>query len=183
VGKNKGMTSSLVALLQGALFLLSALQTNHQLSDATRAQILSTATQAVELASLEAGTPSTASIAPNLERLQAAEYLDKNGIRTHLDGTMLLVSGYISFGDLDHDTNDDAIVLIKDAHTSPASYHLAVMLNNHGSLFNVANLPLPNLKEIYTHQIQGGIFTLEYSTTDGVRKTVKYTFSSGLTAL
>ena len=176
---------SLLALLQIAVSLLLSVQ-NNQVSDASKIKAIASATQTIgfvlqtlanKATAQYAQTPST-NIWPTADRLWSSLYLNREGKWVSLGSGVFIVDNSISFGDINNDNLDDAIVVTKNISANdPAdiTYHLTVMANQGGLLFNVANFDLGKTQpKIYSHSIESNIFTIGMENATHPRKAYRY---------
>jgi hypothetical protein len=167
------MTSTIAILLQLAATLLTGAQNNPQVSLAAKQQVVAVAGQTIQLSTqaiaevqgqINFPVPQNSGIWPNIRELMAAPYIDARGGYTQLGVAVHLDSATISFGDLNGDGYDDAMVIIKRLKADGSTESdLAAMLNQGGIMFNIADTPLGNniqLSTIASHQIQNGEFVM-----------------------
>ncbi|OGZ53595.1 MAG: hypothetical protein A3B25_00635 [Candidatus Ryanbacteria bacterium RIFCSPLOWO2_01_FULL_48_26] len=172
------MNTVVLQLLQVAATLLLAAQTHAgELSPALTAQFISFASRAVQLGT-QALAPqpvipaiSSKNIWPNISGLRNAFYINSEGVRVRLGNGIRLLEEYTSFGDMNGDGFDEALVVTSEGTTS---YALAAFLNQGGILFNVAAVPLPKNLVIYSHRIESGIFSIELRDEAGAKKKLLY---------
>ncbi len=177
--------SSLLALLQLAVSLLLSVQNNAALSENIKTQAVATASQAVglvsqTLAAQQKETPSV-NLWPTADWLWSSFYLNLDGKRVPNGSGVTVMNDSISFGDMNHDNLDDAIVVTKNiAATNPQDvrYRLAVMLNQRGSFLNITNYDIGTTEPIiYSHEIEANVFTLDAQIGNQPRKTYQYKLS------
>lgn len=163
--------SSLATLLQVAATLLLGVQHNPSASPAMMQQAIAAANRTVQLATqatteVPFAEPQTSGLWINIDELAQAPYLDASGKYAQLGTTVNLIEADTSFGDLNNDGHDDAAVIVQQSAPSngsgAAGYALAAVLNQNGSLFNIANMPLgPNVQIISHEIVSGGIIELK----------------------
>jgi hypothetical protein len=164
------MNTSIIALLQITVALLTGIQGNANVPSSTAQQVVTMASHVVQMSTqATAVIPFTVakndSAYPDYNDLVNSPYLDVNGkyVQLGVSSTVKLENNYISFGDLNGDVVDDAAVLVKRfANDGTVSYAIAAMLNQGGILFNIADYPLGGtFPTINSHEIvQGGDFVL-----------------------
>ncbi len=184
------MNALLATLLQLSLSLLSSAQ-NPSASAELRAQAIATASQAITLyqtarqgqVQVQAQVPKK-NIWLNITQLANAEYADLAGNRFQLaNGSYAAAANkatlrqeFISFGDLNKDLLDDAVVMLEvSAGTSPAELMLAAVTNRgDGGVADAANLGLGRNVQIFDHRVQNGEFKLDIQADGGRRETRLY---------
>jgi hypothetical protein len=190
--------TNIIALLQVVAALLVSLQNNPQASDAVKMQAITAANQAVALAGqaaaqtaqtppssqsvqaqvtvVEATSTGSTNIWPNYNWLEQAQYIDLSGAKVLLGGTSVHLFGdYISFGDVNNDGLDDAVVIVQRSTDGiNFSYAIAVMLNQRGWLTNVADLALPGAPTIYDHRVLNGKFQIDMQVGSATRQVYYY---------
>lgn len=163
-------TSTIAVLLQALVALLSGLQNNPQAPQTAVAQGVAITGQAIQLAvqaqalpKINFAIPKNDSIWPNITDLYNAAYLDANGNYEPQGIGVGLVGEDTSFGDLNGDGYDDAAVIVKRTDDSGNTVSaLAAMLNQGGIMFNIADVPLGNNIQLFSHHIvQGGTIVLD----------------------
>ncbi len=174
------MNTSIIVLLQLATSLLLAVQHNSQLPQDVRQRMVLLAEQAMQVsaqagATIDFPVPQNSSAWPNVTELGSAPYIGIDGKFVRQGPTLTVLNAYTSFGDLNGDGVDDAAVIVKRTDGMGAtSFALAAMLNQGGILFNIADVPLGNTEpQIYDHNIQNGIVTLDIQV-DGQPRTVAH---------
>ncbi len=176
------MNTIVLQLLQATAALLLAAQTHQsELSPALTAQLISAASHTVQLGTqMLAPQPSTpevpsTNIWPNISRLRNSFYLDSAGARVRTGNGIQLLEEYTSFGDLNLDGLDDAMVVVQNISAEgAASYVLAALLNQGGILFNIADYPLPKNLIIDSHRIESGVFNIELQDESGAKQKLRY---------
>lgn len=150
--------------MNGLLSVLFAMLTafhSSQASPAVLKNVVTIGEQGIQLAA-QAGqvvpfdVPKNNSIYPNIKDLAQAAYRDANGHWVPVGSSVMLLGEYTSFGDLNKDGIDDAVVVIKKTSPLGQSYFLAAMLNQGGVMFDVAERPLGSTIAITTHKISAG---------------------------
>ncbi len=158
----------IIALLQVAASLLVTLQQNPSLPYKTKLQGITFASQVIQLSLRTMGRvpPFPAHyVQPSYHELLLSTYLDQNGNEVPLSKNLELLEEYISFGDLNRDNLDDAIVVLKEtAGTGAGTFKLAALLNENGSLKNVATRSLGTGLQIFSHYAMYGQFTVDMKT-------------------
>ncbi len=176
------MQSLAFALLNVAASLLITLQNNSsRISAAVQEQVVRAASQAVQLgAQAMRGNSGFAEIShtnlwPNASQIQESLYLDYAGRRVPLGTNVQLTLNAISFGDMNSDYVDDAIVFVKTiSDKNEVMYKIAVMLNQGGILFNIASVDLGSSLAVYSHSIEAEEFTVDMKAGSGARETRHY---------
>lgn len=171
------MQSLIADLLRISMSLLLAVQNSPQTSDRLMNQALASVSQAVQLSSqvlnYDEKNHQTASksIWPNYDQLLSASYLNRDGERVALGDGVWLVGDSLSFGDMNEDGLDDAVVVLKmDDRKGGSDYWLGVMLNKAGVLFNIVNKPIGKNVKIYSHHVESGRFTVDMKVDSSARK-------------
>lgn len=170
--------ASIATLLQLATSLLMGARANPSMPLAAQQQIVAAASQTVQLSTQALAfaqgwvtfpVPQNASRWPTAAELQVAPYLDARGGYAQLGAlgsggaSVRLDASTISFGDLNGDGYDDAMVVVqRTKFDGSTSLDLAAMLNQGGILFNIADTPLGN-NPLISHQIQNGEFVVNSS--------------------
>jgi hypothetical protein len=165
-------TTLFLALLQAAAALLTGIQNNPKVSPAVAQSAVTIAGIAVQqtvqaraMAMAPFPTPENDGAAPNMRDLGNAVYLDANGNYVPLGGsTVGIIQDDTSFGDMNGDGSDDAATIVERMTASgTAQYALAVLLNQDGIMFNIADVPLfsgnasvPPFQVVGHNIIQGG---------------------------
>ncbi len=185
------MNTLLATLLQLSLSLLSSAQ-NPSISVELRAQAIATASQAIALyqtarqgqVQIQVQAPAKKNIWLNITQLANAEYADLAGNRFRLENgsyaaasnKAVLRQEFTSFGDLNKDLLDDAVVVLEvSAGTSPSEYMLAAVTNRgDGGVTDAANLDLGRTVQIFDHRVQNGQFKLDVQADGGSRETRLY---------
>jgi hypothetical protein len=183
------MTTTLV-LLQLAISLLTRASTDVALTSVAREALVARASQAIQLAAYQAsGTTAPgadgSNLSPSYDQLMRASYLTPMGTRVALGPQLRILSGQISFGDLNGDGLDDAVVAIQTKFgLDRARTFLAPMVNmGGGTLFNVSVAEIPDGSEIFLHRIEGGAFTTDIKAPNAERRLYHYKlFGTGFTA-
>lgn len=176
------MTSALTTLLQLTASLLLAIQNNNQLPVAAREQAIAGAGRVIQLgtqalARVDFPQSPSGNIWPNAMRLRDSLYLDRSGRRVPIGKTVQLLDEYISFGDLNNDGLDDAVVLVRrfSANKKPKlAIALSAMLNQGGILFNIADVDLGERVEVYDHRIEAGRFIVDMKVDQKIRRVFRY---------
>jgi len=150
-------------------------------------QAIAVANQTVQLATqattnVPFAEPKTSGFWINIDELAQAPYLDASGNFAQLGTDVNLIEADTSFGDLNNDGYDDAAVIVEQATAGNASapggatdYALATVLNQSGSLFNIADLALGPNVQIFSHHIEsGGIVDLDMQIGSQPRATYQY---------
>lgn len=174
------MTTTILTLLGlMASLLTSAEQSN---SPVLQAKAVALAGQAVQLASLAQNSELIARLAentnhniwPNATRLRNAYYPDTKGTLVLPGGEVQILDAYTSFGDLNGDAVDDAMVVLKITSLGGTSqYRLGAMVNQDGFIYYAAGYGLGELPEIHEHHIvPGGTFTFD-ATRRGMPRTTE----------
>ncbi len=189
------MTTILATLLQLTTALLLSAQNPNVPAD-LRTQAFALASQAFQLYQ-SAGqvqvtqVPVSLRHSPwlNAQELVNAEYFDQAGNKFRLmDGNYTSAYSsaefqqqYISFGDLNHDNLDDAVVILRESLAAqPARYILAAVLNmDNGMTLNAANLDLGREIQIFDHRVQEGKFKIDTQTDGQPRQTRQYELRNG----
>ena len=155
------MNTSLIALLQVAVSLITSAHNNPTLSSTTRQTVINIGSQAIQIAT-QISNPASFTVEPNnsiypgYEDLLRSPYLDANGNLIKLGNSVTLDDGSLSFGDLNGDEIDDAAVFLKRTDANGvSSIALAAMLNEGGILYNIADLPLGPKVIVNSHHIDG----------------------------
>ncbi len=161
------MHTSIIALLQITTSILLALRGSPQTDIALQRQVLLVANRVVQF-SFQATAPFPENYAPIPNRgrwptaadLEHSLYLSGDKY-IPLGANMQMLPSYASFGDLNGDGADDAVVVVRETPASGGvSYALAVMLNQGGMLFNITDIAIANLSNIDSHRIESGRFNL-----------------------
>ena len=112
---------------------------------------------------------------PTSNKLSDALYRNDDGGLSPLGSRLQLLQQYTSFGDLNADNFDDAVVVVKAIPASGTpTYHLAAMANYNGELVNVANASLENFITIHNHRIDYGYLSLDLEANEQPRRTIRY---------
>jgi hypothetical protein len=158
--------ATMLALLQTAASLLASAQ-NPQATPASMQKAVNLAGNAIQ-AVVQAKAPINFSVKendgiwPNIDGLLNAPYLDSKNDLVRLGKTVLLVTEYTSFGDINNDGLDDAAVVVNKPDTDgTAHYFLAAMLNHGNILFNIADLSLGNSVNIDSHRVIDGKIVID----------------------
>jgi hypothetical protein len=181
------LTSVLVSL-QMALTLLMGVQNNSHATNASAQQAIIVASQAVQqavqynVAPMMSGfqTSKNNSIWPNITDLNNAVYMGPDGGYMRLSaggpGSVQLVGEDTSFGDINGDGSDDAAVVVQRTHSNGnATLDLAIMLNQNGVMFNVADAQLGDNVQILSHHVvQGGDIVLNTQVGTNAAQTSTY---------
>lgn len=176
------MQAVALALLNIVVSLLLNIQNNSsRISAAVQEQAVRAASQAVQLGS-QALKPNSGfaeishtSIWPNSGQLQESLYLNYYGRRVPLGTMVQFVGSAISFGDMNGDNIDDAIVFVKTvSDTNGVMYKIAMMLNQGGILFNITSVDLGNSLDVYSHSIEANEFIVDMQAGSGARETRYY---------
>ncbi|RJP45945.1 hypothetical protein C4587_00110 [Candidatus Parcubacteria bacterium] len=179
------MESLIAGLLQATFVFLSAVQANPSLSDGALDRAVNHGSQVVQFSTwvLETDPPAMRTVpvstVPRVSGLLSANYLISDGKRTRLGlgsgENLRLEQEYVSFGDLNRDNVDDAMVVLRGAKPGGgASYRLAAMLNFGGELFNITMLDLGEELEIFSHEINYGKYAAEMRVGSGERRRYDY---------
>jgi hypothetical protein len=174
------MIATIALLLQLTVSLLTGAQHNDQMPLAVKQRIVAVAGQTIQLstqalAKIDFPVPRNASIWPNYSELNNAPYLDAAGNYVRLGQDVQLVGSSISFGDINNDGLDDAMVVVKKNEPNGSTgYFLAAMLNQGGILFNIADAPLGGAVQIYSHRIQNGELAMDATIGNQSRSTIRY---------
>lgn len=168
--------ASLAALLNLTAALLTGVQNNTQTSPAAAQQAVAIANQTVQLstqamATIPFAVPRKSGIWTNIDDVKSAPYLDFTNRYTPLGKAVSLIEEDTSFGDLNNDGFDDAAVVVQRTDANGATtIALAAVLNQSGSMFNIADLPLGKTVEIFSHHvISNGIIELDIQADGGSR--------------
>jgi hypothetical protein len=152
----------MLALLQAAATLLALVQ-SPAVSTTTAQNSVNLAENAIQIVAQETApidftVPKDNSIWPNITDLVNAPYLDGNGNYVPLGSAVSLLEQDTSFGDINNDGIDDAAVIVNrpTPATGAPNYFLAVMLNQGGIMFNIADYPLGNTVNINSHHVTDG---------------------------
>ncbi len=158
------MISTVALLLQLAASLLTGAKNNPSPQIvAVAAQTIQLSTQALAFAQgqINFPVPQNASIWPTVAELQVAPYVDARGGYVQLGAGVQLDSATVSFGDLNGDGYDDAMVIVKRMKANGSTESdLAAMLNQGGIMFNIADTPLGDNVHVESHHIKNGEFIL-----------------------
>ncbi|MFA6354386.1 MAG: hypothetical protein WCX12_01725 [Candidatus Paceibacterota bacterium] len=175
------MQNLIAELLKVSMSLLLAVQGNPQMPDKLVNQSLTSVSQAIQLSSQvlsydERNHPvASKSIWPNFDQLLSASYLNRDGKRVALGDGVRLADSFLSFGDLNEDGLDDAVVVLKmDDGKGGIDYWLGAMLNKAGVLFNIVNKPIGKNVEIYSHHVESGQFTVDMKVDPSARKIYRF---------
>jgi hypothetical protein len=164
----KALTAFLLTI-QGASLAPSAAQNAVNIAE----NGVQLAAQAIAAQQIPFTVPQNDGVWPNIKDLGNAAYRDGNGGWARLGPSVSLLEQYTSFGDLNHDGSDDAAVILAkpaEANTTAATtsannpgehYFLAAMLNQGGTMFEVAELPLGNTLSIVSHSIASGTIIID----------------------
>ncbi len=171
------MQSLIAELLKVSMSLLLAVQGNPQMPDKLVNQFLASVSQAIQLSSQVLNYDeknqqiASKSIWPNYEQLLSAFYLSRDGKRVHLNNGVWLAEDSLSFGDINEDGIDDAVVILKmDDEKGERNYWLGAMLNKAGVLFNIVNTPIGKNIEVYSHHVEFEQFTIDMKVDSAARK-------------
>ena len=165
-----------IALLQLAASLLITVQkAPSNASPMLTEQVIAFASRAVQISTQElASSPPgyvpipNNGIWPSALDLDRSLYLDSSGSYVSLGESMQAFDSYASFGDLNGDGVDDAVVVVKKTPADGVpSFALAFLLNQGGILFNIADAPLLNISDVESHAILDGQFSLGVKTNPG----------------
>ncbi|MDE2019204.1 MAG: hypothetical protein KGJ13_02535 [Patescibacteria group bacterium] len=154
-------TATLMSLLQAAASLLLFAQ-GHALPASSTQAIVNFGSNAVQLvtqaaAPIDFSVPQNNGIWPNTADLVQAPYLDGQGRWSRLGSTVQLIPADTSFGDLNGDGLDDAIVVVnRPTALGTSAYYLAAMLNQGGIMFNIADYPLGQGFTMASHTVRDG---------------------------
>jgi hypothetical protein len=175
------MNTAIATLLQLTASLLMGVQHDPRISAAASQQAIQTGSQVVQLAdqalaNIPFPVPQNDSIWPNVKDLQNAPYLDASGHWVPFGQGVQPISSSISFGDMNGDGTDDAALVVQQTASSGVSgYVLAVMLNQGGILFNIADAPLGSVAPtIYSHAISNGTLVMDMEANGAPRSVVHY---------
>ena len=177
------MTSLIANLLQVALALVLSVQTNPALTKEQKLDALASASHAVQLAAL-ALDPLQPIVVNNYgyadlgqNDLQNAELRDLDGqvIRlraggySYPDGRQAkLMENLTSFGDLNRDNADDAVLIIKMNGGGRADKYLAAaVLNGNGVTRAGGSAELKDAVTIQSHHVEAAEFQIYYDRQDG----------------
>lgn len=175
------MNTVVASLLQITAAFLMGVQHNPQATLTTQEQAVLTASHVVQLseqaiADIPFNVPQNDSNWPNIHDVDNAPYLNSQGNFVQLGQGVDLISSNISFGDINGDGVDDAVVLVRQySPVGTPSYALAALINQGGILFNIADAPLGSTTTIYDHQIANGVLTIDLQTATQPRETLHYT--------
>jgi len=186
------MNTAVALLLQAATSLLMGIGQNVNLPYVIREQAVVAAGHAVQIAtqaeampSIGFSVPQDTSIWPTVGDLAQAPYRAADGGWAPLGASVQLVLPSISFGDINSDCLDDAVVVVKQATDDGSSrYALAAMLNQNNILFNIADVPLGSAVEVYSHNIQNNQIAIDMKIGDAAEQVYHYELlGNQLTAL
>lgn len=158
--------ASLIALLQLAASVLVSAQ-NPKMVLTMRQQAVQLGSNTVQLVTQAAApigfdVPKNNSIWPTAKDLMDAPYVDGPGHWARFGSTVQPLLQYASFGDLNDDGADDAAVIVnRPSVGGRPHYFLAVMLNQGGILFNIADVPLGSTVNVASHSIANGAVLLD----------------------
>lgn len=177
------MTALLISLLQLTAALLTNAAHNPSITPEEQVRVISTAGMAIQFAVEASGSQSVpggdGNIWPNYSQLLRARYLTAGGSRVPLGGEVKLDNGTISFGDINGDGLDDAIVVVVRSLPGSSEYQpaFAVMLNQGGgNLFNIGDFPLPKGYILFDdHHIENRQFNADMKLPDATRRMYHYT--------
>ncbi|OGZ02511.1 MAG: hypothetical protein A2946_00700 [Candidatus Liptonbacteria bacterium RIFCSPLOWO2_01_FULL_53_13] len=174
------MTASLIALLGLTASLLANIQANPALPPEVSSRAINTASQVLELA-LRMRMPEefmasgANTLWPSYNQLISSRYLTADGTRVIQGGDVKLLGQYTSFGDLNGDHMDDAVVVVLRAKSGEErADNFAVMLNQGNGLFNASVLPLQKGYEIFSHRIENEQFDVDMKLPGKDRKIYHY---------
>jgi hypothetical protein len=163
------MNTALTSLLQVTASFLMLISHSPKATPAMQAQAVTLGGQVVQISTQAAANipfivPQNDSAWPNITDLEDAPYLEPNsyGSWTRAGVGVEVISSSTSFGDINGDGFDDAVVLVEQnpADANP-NFDLAAMLNQGGIMFNIADAPLGGSAQIYNHEIQNGVLTID----------------------
>jgi hypothetical protein len=168
--------ATIIALLQLTAVLLTGAQNNTRLSTASLSGIVNVGNQAVQLAAqgIAMQDPNfqparNTSMWPNVAELVSAAYRDGNGKWTKAGPSISPIQTDTSFGDLNKDGFDDASIIVKKTTGKGTVTSLAILLNQGGTMFNIADVDLGSTATIYSHSIASGTVMLDMQTDSGPR--------------
>ncbi len=179
---NKAMNSIIGTLLQLTTSLLFAAKSNSSLPLAVREQMVRFAERSIQLsaqalAEVPAGFVEIKNdgIWPNIKDLGQSLYLSVQGKYVPLGQGVRLIESYTSFGDMNNDGLDDAVVVVKRTSLNGTQeYALAAMLNQGGVLFNIDDLSLGSSATIGSHHVVNGKLMLGTPGTNAAETTSLY---------
>jgi hypothetical protein len=147
------MNTAIALLLQAATSLLVGIGQNANVSLATQDEAMKDITFSI---------PKNTSIWPTAGDLAQAAYQAADGSWTPVGKSVQLVTPTISFGDINNDGLDDAALLVDQVLADGTTRSsLAAMLNQDGVLFNIDDIPLGNVVQVYAHSIQNNQIMLD----------------------
>ncbi len=178
----------LLSLLQATLALLLAVQ-NPGLPANVKQQALAAVSQSLKVyreASFKLPDSGLPVVYPWLSAkdLLGAEYKNDSGgtfrLKNGAYGNIRLEDQYISFGDLNKDSMDDAVVVMTETKNGSTRYYLAAVENfSNGYLFDVAHKELGKEVQIYDHRVQNGEFKIDLQADNQSRETRLYRIENG----
>lgn len=191
------MSASLLGILNITATLLLSVQNNPLVSTADAERVVSSASQTIQSVMWTLRQPTNTdkvatSTWPSARAMRNADFFNeeetrivlRDGKQQNADGSkpsgarsvsLNILEQYSSFGDLNRDNLDDAVLIVKTvSQKAGTGYHLAVMLNHNGTFFNLGNEKLINPKTIFDHRIEEGLFTIDYENTNGIRAKRSY---------
>jgi hypothetical protein len=173
------MQTLVLSILQLSATLLLGAKHSTSISPALRERAIMTAhegTAIAEYAMAQKFQPTNPrNLAPNIEKLRAAEYVKADGTWAHLSKTFQLDERYTSFGDIDHDNLDDAATILVESTPTQTTYSVVALANIAGPLVEVARLSLTGAPTIYDHHIIQQKLNLDMQAGNTARKIQKYT--------
>jgi len=175
------MNAALFALLQVTASFLIGIEHNPQATPAMQEQAVAVASRVIQIgtqavAEIPFTVPQNNSAWPNIEDVMNAPYRNAQGGWAQVGQGVQVISSSTSFGDLNNDGLDDAVVLVEQSSaTGPSHFALAALLNQGGILFNIADVPLgTSAPDILSHSIQNGEFVLATRNVSGATTTTEY---------
>ena len=173
-------TSTISLMLQTVAALLTSAHNNAAIAPAVDSRLITLGSQTVQIATqavtpIGFSTPANTSMYPNATDVANAAYQTANGTYEQLGSAVTLDQDDISFGDLNGDGVDDSAVIV--AQTTPSGskqYAIAMLLNQGGVTFNIADRVLGSSVTVYAHHIVNGILILDMQVAGESRGTFEY---------
>jgi hypothetical protein len=173
-------STTIATFLQLIASLLISVQHNPALPPSTVEAAIGVGSRGVQLstqalAKIPFPVPQNDSIWPNAADLAQAPYLDAQGNYAPLGPGLQLLTGDASFGDLNGDGLDDAAALVARTSADGATtISLAMMLDQGGILFNIADVPLGKTVQVYSHHVVSGAAVIDMQIDGEPRTTASY---------
>ena len=176
------MNTAITLLLQAATTILLSVGRNTALPISAREQAVNIAqhsiqlvTQAEAMPEINFTIPNNNDIYPNATDLVQTAYRGLDGKWVPFGKNLSIVDNSISFGDINNDGIDDAVVLVKrTASNGNSDYALAFMLNQNNILFNITDVLLGSSVQIFNHRITNNEFSVDLQIGNGLKKTYNY---------